>query len=999
MTLFLANLVEITLSMSAVILILTLILRLWGSKFTAQCRYILWTVVLLRLAVPVGALFLPALIEIPVPAISTEIDRAEEEAERDFPDVSADVQTQPQFPYPGNTSLGQAVPSDTVVPPASPQVTTAPAVIPETVPPQMPAETLPADSGAEAPASAETHPPLSAEQIFRLIGGIYAAVAAVFLAWHLLTYIRFTSSVRRSGRAADGVMQKLFEQICRAKGIRRMPRLIVSPRVSSPCAFGWFSTCIAMPETALSGEVLAGTLLHEITHCRRGDLFIKGITVPVRALHWFNPLVHYAAEKCATEMELSCDETVLRGCSDTVRSDYGGVMLEIVRRCSTSHGSMTTHFNPRRRAVKLRFLNIINGSGSRRGVPLIALCLVICLLAGTIIACRVENPAEKGGDTEEEILLPETAAETAIALTEQIVDYVMTKDWLTDGYTFTKVDADRLVYSLTAMRGNAAHPCASSITVSDDGRYMSLPMKEAEELTRRVFGYEDWAYYPATEYEVVQRDEAAQTYRFALETGLWNSSFRLMEISTETEENRVLVRGILKNSDRYEYSGTMTYGIYTFVWEWTEDGFSLADMYLRDTSMYEIDLIWHDGREMITPAEYFDVSVDRITGLTTEKFPTSAPITVGGNTVFIAKTADGYAAGWVEGEYAAADIPFARAHWFRVAADPPAGEGIPVMGAFLDTCPGVLRERAFVFGFQYTTIGTSVYYFDDSGVLQFTGAPGGMDPLETDIDGDGEKELITMQDGDGYIWDEYAGGIRYVDGNELNRQLTDALGGSAMWNPYVGGIRVSVYKQYVGTSEYSVEIRGDQLKLLPLSKEEWKKYISGGENGAVQLSVPADTEQKSGSFRITVGGQTAEIHLGGAAALAGPDAPLIRCADYTGDGIDDALVIFRITDGIGLITDAAILVSGADGSAFSPQNEFTALNDRLEEKDGTFVLKTDDGESVPLSGEYLDGDSVRLKKFSLTFVENGVLQGKAVLGYGAVNAADPTFFLEYGIDS
>ncbi len=63
---FFLGIVEINIGMSLLILLMLLVLRVIGGKFTAKCRYILWTLVLIRLAVPFSFGILPALIEVPV---------------------------------------------------------------------------------------------------------------------------------------------------------------------------------------------------------------------------------------------------------------------------------------------------------------------------------------------------------------------------------------------------------------------------------------------------------------------------------------------------------------------------------------------------------------------------------------------------------------------------------------------------------------------------------------------------------------------------------------------------------------------------------------------------------------------------------------------------------------------------------------------------------------------------------------------------------------------
>ena len=156
-----------------------------------------------------------------------------------------------------------------------------------------------------------------------------------------------------------------------------------------------------LPDIELTDNGLAGTLTHEIIHCRRGDLYVKLAALLARSLHWFNPLAHMAALRCETEMELSCDEAVLEGCGEDIRAAYGAVMLYIIKKCRRNTGTLTTHFNPKKNAVMVRITNILYGSGKRRGRLLIAVCVVLCVFAGTFIACSITD-GETAAATEEQ---------------------------------------------------------------------------------------------------------------------------------------------------------------------------------------------------------------------------------------------------------------------------------------------------------------------------------------------------------------------------------------------------------------------------------------------------------------------------------------------------------------------------------------------------------------------------------------------------------------------
>ncbi len=352
---FLLGIVEITLGMSLLILLMLVILKLIGGKFTAKCRYVLWTLVLVRLAVPVSFGLLPALIEVPV------------EREPEPVQIQMQVPTVEYTPVPQN---------------------------PVVVQPQEQVQTP--KPHTETPMFTEPEPePVTWKDVQEYIPYIYLAGVMVFLLWNLLSYLIYTAKILRSARQADENTIEIYEAVCRKKELHRPPILLVSHDVNSPAAFGLLRRRIVLPDIVFTENGLAGTLAHEVTHCKRGDLWIKAICLLARSFHWFNPLSHLAAFRCEMEMELSCDESVLAGCDENTRAAYGEVMLDIIRRCRRNRGALTTHFNPKKNAVKAGFTNILYGSGKKRGLWLIGVCLVLCLIAGAIVACRVEAEPEE----------------------------------------------------------------------------------------------------------------------------------------------------------------------------------------------------------------------------------------------------------------------------------------------------------------------------------------------------------------------------------------------------------------------------------------------------------------------------------------------------------------------------------------------------------------------------------------------------------------------------
>lgn len=402
MTAFFLEIIEITLGMSAFIALLFLFLKIIGGKFTAKCRYIIWSLVILRLALPFSLGILPALIEVPMQREAT---------------VTAQV----------NTPISSPAPAPVYTPSQIPQAETEASR--ETVYTPIPQTSLPSEPEPE---------PLTTEQLLQIISAVYLTGACAFFLWNVCSYNIYVHRITKNSKLADSRTAEIFNSVCSESDLRKAPQLLISTNVSSPAAFGIFRRRIILPDITFTEDGLRGTLSHEITHCRRGDLYIKLLSLLARSLHWFNPLVHLASFRCEMEMEMSCDEAVLEGCSEEARTAYGEVMLDIIRRCRRNRGALTTHFNPKKNAVKARFLNIVNGSGKRRGKLLIAICLVLCLLAGTIVACRVDPDDEKTKDniSETDTSPSSDNDENDASETKDSSPYIWTYD-LGNGYTLT----------------------------------------------------------------------------------------------------------------------------------------------------------------------------------------------------------------------------------------------------------------------------------------------------------------------------------------------------------------------------------------------------------------------------------------------------------------------------------------------------------------------------------------------------------------------------------
>ena len=96
--------------------------------------------------------------------------------------------------------------------------------------------------------------------------------------------------------------------------------------VDSPFVFGVVKPNIYLPMHMDEGTA-AYVIAHEHAHLARRDHWWKVLGYLVLALHWFNPLVWVAYLLFCRDIELACDEKVVRGLDGAARADYSQALL------------------------------------------------------------------------------------------------------------------------------------------------------------------------------------------------------------------------------------------------------------------------------------------------------------------------------------------------------------------------------------------------------------------------------------------------------------------------------------------------------------------------------------------------------------------------------------------------------------------------------------------------------------------------------------------------
>ncbi|MFX3633279.1 MAG: M56 family metallopeptidase [Candidatus Pristimantibacillus sp.] len=144
--------------------------------------------------------------------------------------------------------------------------------------------------------------------IMEISSYIWVIGMAVLLIYSLVSYLK----VRNKVKTATLVAQNIYE----------------TDRIATPFVFGLIKPTIYIP-TGISEEELSYIRAHEQTHIHRFDYLIKPFAFLLVIIHWFNPIMWLSFALMSKDMEMSCDETVVRTMGKDIKVNYAHSLLAL----------------------------------------------------------------------------------------------------------------------------------------------------------------------------------------------------------------------------------------------------------------------------------------------------------------------------------------------------------------------------------------------------------------------------------------------------------------------------------------------------------------------------------------------------------------------------------------------------------------------------------------------------------------------------------------------
>lgn len=235
---------------------------------------------------------------------------------------------------------------------------------------------------------------VSAPEIIWILGCVLCAFFFAAAYWKSYKEFQMSLPVRNDG----------IEKWLETHPTKRTITVRQSSLVSSPLTYGVIHPVILLPKTTVwnNEETLHYVLAHELVHIKRFDIITKVVLAVALCIHWFNPLVWVMYVLANRDIELSCDETVIRQFGENTRAVYAKVLISMEE---TRSGFTPLCNNFSRNAIEERITAIMK----TRKTTVVSLVLAALIVAGTTTVFATSALAERKGSMDTNYYETETS--------------------------------------------------------------------------------------------------------------------------------------------------------------------------------------------------------------------------------------------------------------------------------------------------------------------------------------------------------------------------------------------------------------------------------------------------------------------------------------------------------------------------------------------------------------------------------------------------------------
>lgn len=232
---------------------------------------------------------------------------------------------------------------------------------------------MPAVEGVFAATGGMEQPPadiLSSVSLWFIVWCAGMIPAALFF---VISYLRCLMEFRTALPVRSHYVEKWLEQ----QTLKRPVLVRQSDRISTPLTYGIFRPVILMPKKTdwKNEKQLQYILTHEYVHIYRYDTVTKLLAACALCVHWFNPFVWVMYRLFNRDIELACDESVIRQFGEKSKSAYS---LMLINMEAAKSGLLPFCNNFSKNVVEERITAIMK----MKKTSLFAICIAAMLIVG-----------------------------------------------------------------------------------------------------------------------------------------------------------------------------------------------------------------------------------------------------------------------------------------------------------------------------------------------------------------------------------------------------------------------------------------------------------------------------------------------------------------------------------------------------------------------------------------------------------------------------------------
>jgi len=311
---------------------------------------------------------------------------------------------------------------------------------------------------------------LSPIMLIWIVGCI--ACALFFIVTHL--------HCRREYKTALPIQNSFVNKWKQEHFIKRTVQIRQSDKIAAPLTYGIWKPIVLLPKTTdyTDERRLQYILAHEYAHIKRFDTLLKWVLAAVLCIHWFNPLVWVMYILSNRDIELSCDETVVRIFGETIKSAYALALIGLEEKKS--------RFNPlcnnfSKNSIEERIKAIMKIKKTSLVGIILALLLVVGTSTAFVTSAQTTAPQTAG---------PESLAGQEIA--DIFADFGLTYDNTSDSLFFDAKPVreiwDATTRTLYALSMGADFPdnAIYLITIYENDTLVGLAEVSGEEFKRTL---------------------------------------------------------------------------------------------------------------------------------------------------------------------------------------------------------------------------------------------------------------------------------------------------------------------------------------------------------------------------------------------------------------------------------------------------------------------------------------------------------------------------------